>query len=453
MARQMTLVGFLQAQNCTNFVGSWRHPLAAQDFTSAEYYRRIGQALEAGKFHLGFFDDRLAMPDMFGGDHAHTVANGIRCVKMDPITILTVMGMATKYLGLGSTYSTTYFEPFHVARVFATLDLVTDGRAAWNVVTSMNDGEARNMGHASHDDHDGRYDRADEFMEVVMGHWDSWEDGSIVADRETGLFAHPDKVHRLDYRGKFFQSRGPFTVPRSAQGHPVIIQAGQSGRGTSFAARWAECVFVAYHGIEQAKRDYANLKGKVAEMGRDPEHVHVCAGVYPVVAETRAEAEDKVALIDKLPKEIDSLSLLSEVLNFDFSKQPIDEPFTQEEMDSWTGVQGMRDRMKRELGNRLPAPRDFINITRRGTFHDHPRFVGSPKDVADGLEEWFVNRACDGFVIAASHVPGAYEEFSRFVVPELQRRGLHHLDYKGPTLRENLGLARPEVGEWLKHGH
>jgi FMN-dependent oxidoreductase (nitrilotriacetate monooxygenase family) len=453
MTRQMTLVGFLQAQNCTNFVGSWRHPLADQDFTSAEYYRRVGRALEDGKFHLGFFDDRLAMPDLFGGDHAHTVANGIRCVKMDPVTILTVMGMATKYLGLGSTYSTTYYEPFHVARVFATLDLMTGGRAAWNVVTSMNDGEARNMGHKSHQEHDARYDRADEFMEVVMGHWDAWEDGAIEANRETGLFAHPDKVHRLEHKGEYFQSRGPFTVPRSVQGHPVIIQAGQSGRGIDFAARWAECLFVAYHGIGQGQRDYANLKGKVAAQGRDPEKVHVCAGVYPVVAATRAEAEDKVALIDKLPKEIDSLSLLSEVLNFDFSKQPIDKPFTQEEMDSWTGVRGMHDRMKRELGNRLPAPRDFINITRRGTFHDHPRFVGSPKDVADGMEEWFVSRACDGFVVAASHVPGAYEEFSRFVVPELQRRGLHHKDYKGPTLRENLGLDRPEVGDWREYAH
>ena len=387
--RQMALVGFLQAQNCTNFVGSWRHPQAAQDFTSAEYYRRIGRALEAGKFHLGFFDDRLAMPDLFGGDHAQVVANGIRVVKMDPLTILTVMGMATQRLGLGSTMSTTYYEPFHAARVFQTLDLMTDGRAAWNVVTSMNDGEARNMGHDSHQGHDRRYDRADEFMEVVMGHWDTWDDGAIVADRATGLFAHPEKVKRLDYKGEFFQSRGPFTVPRSAQGHPVIIQAGQSGRGTTFAARWAECVFVNYHSIEQARRDYAAFKTKVTEAGRDPEKVFVCAGVYPIVAETRAEAEDKVALIDSLPKEIDSLALLSEVLNFDFAKQPIDEPFTQEEMDSWTGVQGMRDRIKRELGNRLPTPRDFINITRRGTFHDHPRFVGTPKDVADGLEEWF----------------------------------------------------------------
>src|SRR5580698_7902297 len=433
--RQMVMVGFLQAQNCTNLVSSWRHPESREDSTSADYYKTIGRVLEEGKFHLGFFDDRLAMPDRYGNDHRHTVEHGIRCVKMDPITVLTVMGMATERLGLGATCSTTYFEPFHVARVFATLDLMTGGRAAWNVVTSMNDGEAHNMGHNSHGDHDKRYDRADEFMEVMMGHWDAWEDDAIVADRETGLFAHPDKVHRLDYHGEYFNSRGPFTVPRSAQGHPVIIQAGQSGRGTTFAARWAECVFVAYHGFEQAKRDYAAFKAKVAETGRDPEHVHICAGVYPVVAETRAEAEDKVALIDKLPKEIDSLSLLSEVLNFDFSQQPIDKPFTREQLDSWTGVRGIHDRMKRELGNRLPSPRDFINITRRGTFHDHPRFVGSPKDVADGLEDWFATRACDGYVIAASHVPGGYEEFVKYVVPELQRRGLLHKDYSGTTLR------------------
>src|ERR1700759_594240 len=255
--RQMTLVGFLQAQNCSNFVVSWRHPLASQDFTSAAYYRRIGRALEAGKFHLGFFDDRLAMPDLFGGDPAHTVTNGIRCVKMDPITILTVMGMATEQLGLGATCSTTYYEPFHVARVFQTLDLMTNGGAAWNIVTSMNDGEALNMGHAAHGDHDQRYDRADEFLEVVMGHWDSWDDDALVVDKKTGLFAHPDKIRRLDHQGAYFRSRGPFTVPRSPPGHPVLIQAGQSGRGRRFAARWAELVFVNYHSLDHARTDYA----------------------------------------------------------------------------------------------------------------------------------------------------------------------------------------------------
>ena len=177
--------------------------------------------LEEGKFDLGFFDDRLAMPDMYGGDHAHTVQHGIRCVKMDPLTVLTVMGMATERLGLGATCSTTYFEPFDLARRFQTLDLMSDGRAAWNVVTSFNDGEAMNMGRDHHLEHDLRYDMADEFMEVVLGHWDAWEDDAIVQDKATGLFAHPDKVHRLDHQGKFFKSRGPFTVPRSPQGHPV----------------------------------------------------------------------------------------------------------------------------------------------------------------------------------------------------------------------------------------
>jgi FMN-dependent oxidoreductase (nitrilotriacetate monooxygenase family) len=441
--RQMTMVAFLQAQNCTNFVGSWRHPEAMPDFTSPEYYRRLGRILEEGKFHIGFFDDRLAMPDRYGGNHEHTIENGIRCVKMDPITILTVMGMATERLGLGSTASTTYFEPFDVARKFQTLDLMTNGRAAWNVVTSMNDSEAMNMGRGVHLEHDLRYDRADEFMEVVMGHWNSWEDGAIVLNKETGQFADPKKVHRLDHKGKFFDSRGPFTVPRSPQGHPVIIQAGQSGRGRRFAARWAELVFVAYHGIENGKRDYKIMKDEVAAAGRNPEDLKITAAVYPVVAETRAEAEDMVALIDKLPKDIDKLSLLSEVLNFDFSTKGIDEPFSDEELASISGVQTMRDRVLAVSGKAHPTTRDFIDISGRGTFHDHTRMIGSVKDVADGLEQWFSERACDGFVVAASHVPGAYEDFVKLVVPELQRRGLYHKDYAGVTLRENLGLERP----------
>ncbi|MDE2007798.1 MAG: NtaA/DmoA family FMN-dependent monooxygenase, partial [Rhodospirillales bacterium] len=402
--------------------------------------------LEAGKFHLGFFDDRLAMPDRFGEDHHHTVANGIRCVKMDPVTILTVMGMATERLGLGSTYSTTYYEPFHVARVFATLDLMTGGRAAWNVVTSINDGEALNMGLAQHMAHDARYDRADEFLEVVIGHWDTWEDDALVVDKASGLFAHPDKVHRLDHAGKFFRSRGPFTVPRSPQGHPVLIQAGQSGRGLRFAARWGELMFVAYHEIARGKAEYSEFKAAVAAAGRDPAHTKLAMAVYPVVAETRAEAEDKLALLETLSRDIDRLSLLSEVLNFDFSRKGMDEAFSDEEMASITGIQGMRDRVVRRTGKKNPTVRDFMEASGRGTIHDHPVLVGSPRDVADQMEEWFSAPACDGFVIAASHVPGAYEDFVRLVVPELQRRGLHQKDYPGTTLRETLGLPRPAIG-------
>ncbi len=419
--RQITLVAFLQAQNCTNLPSSWRHPQARADAWSPDYYRHIGRVLEAGKFHLGFFDDRLSMPDRYGHDHAHTVQHGIRCVKMDAATVLTVMGMATERLGLGATYSTSYYEPFHVARLFATLDLMTQGRAAWNVVTSLNDGEAQNMGRDEVVAHDLRYDRADEFMEVVLGHWDTWEDDAIVQDKATGFFAIPEKVHRLDHEGRFFRSRGPFTVPRSAQGHPVIIQAGQSGRGRRFGARWGELIFVVYPNIEIGKRDYADFKTAVADCGRDPEHVKLTQLITTVAAATKAEAEDKRAAIEKLPLEIDALSLLSEALNFDFATKPVDEPFTDEEMAGISGLQGIRDRVVRASGKKNPTARDFIHFSGRGRLHDP--IVGGPQEIADRLEQWFVERACDGFVVAATHVPGAYEDFVRFVVPELQRRG------------------------------
>lgn len=444
--RQMTLVGFLQAQNCTQLASSWRHPESRTDTMSKDYYRRIAQILEEGKFDLGFFDDRLAMPDMYGGDHAHTVQHGIRCVKMDPLIVLTVMGMATTRLGLGATRSTTYFEPFDTARLFQTLDLMTDGRAAWNVVTSFNDGEAMNMGRDQHVEHDLRYDMADEFMEVVLGHWDSWEDDAIVQDKATGLFAHPEKVHRLDHKGRFYKSRGPFTVPRSPQGHPVIIQAGSSGRGVRFAARWAELVFTAYHSLADGKKNYAFLKEAIGKSGRDPDKVKLTNLVWTVAAETKAEAEDKWAFADSLPNETDALSLLAEVLNFDLAKKGLDEPFTDEELASMSGGHSARDLVIRVSGKKNPTVRDFMTVTRRGRARDP--FVGGPKEIADRMEEWFTERACDGFVISATHVPGTYEDFVKFVVPELQRRGLFRKDYTGRTLRDHLGLPRPEIGAW-----
>ncbi|HEY4920036.1 MAG TPA: LLM class flavin-dependent oxidoreductase [Xanthobacteraceae bacterium] len=447
--RQIIMVGFLQAQNCTNLASSWRHPASRTDSWSPEFYRHIGRVLEEGRFHLGFFDDRLSMPDMYGRDHGHTVAHGIRCVKLDAVTVLTVLGMATERLGLGATYSTSYYEPFHVARVFATLDLMTHGRAAWNVVTSLNDGEAQNMGREEAIAHDLRYDRADEFMEVVHGHWDAWEDDAIVQDKAGGLFAHPDKVHRLDYAGRYFRSRGPFTVPRSPQGHPVIIQAGASGRGKAFGARWGEVIFVVYPSIEVGKRDYADFKAAVAGFGRDPDAVKVTHLVNTVAAASKAEAEDKWAEIEKLPLEIDALSLLSEALNFDFAKKGMDEPFSDEELASMSGLQAIRDRVVAVKKN--PTARDFIRISGRGRVH-HP-IVGGPKEVADQLEQWFAAPACDGFVLSATHVPGAYEDFVRHVVPELQRRGLYRKEFAGTTLRENLGLPPPTIGAWKGASH
>jgi FMN-dependent oxidoreductase (nitrilotriacetate monooxygenase family) len=448
--RQMTLIAFLQAQNCTNLASSWRHPLSRIDTWSPDYYRHLGRVLEDGKFHLGFFDDRLSMPDMYGRNHGHTVRHGIRCVKMDAATVLMVMGMATERLGLGATYSTSYYEPFHVARLFATLDLMTEGRAAWNVVTSVNDGEAQNMGRDQVVAHDDRYDRADEFMEVVLGHWDTWEDDAIIQDRTTGVFADPGKVHRLDHKGRFFRSRGPFTVPRSSQGHPVIIQAGQSGRGKRFGAQWGELIFAIYPDIETGKRDYADFKAEVARCGRDPEHVIVTHLVNTVSAATQAEAEDKWAAIGKLPLEVDALSLLSEGLNFDFATKGMDDAFTDRELADMSGLQAIRDRVVTASGKKNPTVRDFIHISGRGRVHDP--IVGGPKEISDRLEQWLVERACDGFVVAATHVPGTYEDFVRFVIPELQRRGLFRKDYAGKTLRENLGLPIPQIAAWRRTG-
>jgi FMN-dependent oxidoreductase (nitrilotriacetate monooxygenase family) len=445
-ARQMVMVGFLQAQNCTNLPASWRHPASRTDFLSPDFYREIARILERGTFHLAFFDDRLAMPDRYGGDHAHTVEHGIRCVKLDPIVTLMTMGMATTHLGLGATCSTTYYEPFHVARMFATIDLMTQGRAAWNVVTSLNDGEALNMGRNGVMEHDLRYDRADEFMEVVLGHWDSWDDDALVLDKRSGRFADAARVRRLDHSGKFFQSRGPFTVPRSAQGHPVIIQAGQSGRGRRFAGRWGEVIFTTSPDIAFGKRAYAGLKEEAVHSGRDPDSMLLCNLVTPVCAPTRAEAEDKMALIQGLPLEIDQLSLLAEALNFDFAAKGLDEQLTDAELASFSGLHTIRDRVLGLSGKTNPTVREFMQLSHRGRPDD--AIVGGPRDVADRLEELFTEPVCDGFVVAATYVPGGYADFVDYVVPELQRRGLYHRDYAGVTLRDNLGLPRPAVGAW-----
>ena len=445
--REMALVAFLQAQNCSNYVYSWRHPAAMTDFLTPEYYQRIARTLEDGKFDLAFFDDRLAMPDRYGDDFVEAVAHGIRTVKMDLVPVMAMMGAVTSRIGIGGTYSTTYHEPFHVARVFATLDLMLKGRAAWNVVTSLNDSEAANMGQAETLPHDLRYDRADEFMEVVCGHWDTWEDDAILGDKD-GFFADASKVHRLDHRGSWFKSRGPFTVPRSPQGHPVIIQAGQSGRGRAFAARWSELVFALYPNLTFAQRFYRDFKNHVAELGRDPALVKVCPLVVVITGETQAVAEKKLEIIETLPKPIDGIVLLSEVLNFDFASKELDEPFSDEELQSISGLQAIRDHVVGTSGKRNPTVRDFVNFSNRGNLREHPLFAGSPQEVADGLEEWFEEEGCDGFVIAATHVPGAYEDFVRLVVPELQKRGLFRKDYTGTTLRDHLGLPKPAIGSW-----
>lgn len=444
--REMALVAFMQAQNCSNYPGSWRHAGSADDYLSPRYYQRIARVLEEGKFHMAFFDDRLAMPDTYGDDYRETVKHGIRAVKLDLPSILSVMGVATQRLGLGATYSTTYYEPFHVARVFGTLDHLTAGRAAWNIVTSFNDSEAANFGQEQHLEHDLRYDRADEFVEVVVGHWNSWDADAVIADRAGRVFADPGKVRRLDHRGKWFRSRGPFTIPPSPQQHPVLMQAGQSGRGRAFAAKWAELVFAFYPNQKVGKKLYDEFKSEIAATGRDPSTVKVAPAFYAIVGETRALAEEKRAYIDQLKHPSDALVLLSEIFNFDLATKPLDEAFSDAELESINGIKASRDRVTRLGGNPNPTVSDFVKHSGRGTIDEIPVFCGTGKDVADQMEAWFRDGCCDGFVLAATHMPGAYEDFVRLVVPELQRRGLAQREYKGTTLRENLGLPPPRFG-------
>ena len=445
-SRQMTLVAFLQAQNCTNYAGSWRHSASMTDYLSPEYYQRVARTLEDGKFDMAFFDDRLAMPDVYGNSHRDTVKYGVRAIKLDPSAVLMAMAMATSRLGLGATYSTTYYEPFHVARLYATLDLMTKGRVAWNVVTSMNDSEAANFGHSEHLEHDLRYDRADEFMEVVMGHWDTWQDDAIIADKASEIFADPDKVNRLDHKGQYFNSRGPLTVPRSPQGHPVILQAGQSGRGLAFAARWAEVVFCKYPTLEGGKKQYQALKEGVAKAGRDPDSLKIAPELKIIVAETESQAREQRDYIASLSRPIDGLTMMGETLNIDFSGRPYEQPFTDEELAamSW---QSLRDKVVQVSGKKNPSVKDFVEASGRGTLNDGPVFCGTPVQVADQMEEWFKS-ACDGFVLSGTTVPGTYEDIVRLVIPELQKRGLFRKEYADTTLRGNLGLGKPRAGDW-----
>ena len=440
--RQMSLVGFLQAGNATVYAGSWRHPATEHGFLTPGYYQKIGRTLEDGCFDLMFFDDRLAMPGIYGGSVADAVRYGARPVKLDLSVVLGVVAAATRSIGLGATYSTTYYSPFHIARTFATLDHLTGGRAAWNVVTSVNDSEAQNFGFDEHIPHDERYDRADEFLEATAGLWDTWEDDALVLDRETPLFADPDKVHELDFQGRWYRTRGPLTVPRSPQGRPVLLQAGSSGRGRDFAARWAELIFTGDPGIEIARNHYKDQKDRIAERGRDPESVKMLPMAYTVVGETRAHAEEREQrFLHDFVHPMASLTLLSELMNHDFSGMALDAPITDDLIQSVSGIRGLVQNIKAHIGRDTVTLADLAG--HRATLLQGPRFVGTGPDVADQMLEWFDTGACDGFVIAATHSPGAYEDVVRLVVPELQRRGVFRDRYAGATLRDHLGLPRP----------
>ncbi len=438
---ELALIAFLQAQNCSNYVGSWRHPASMADFTTANYFQRIARTLEDARFDMAFFDDRLAMPEIYGHSADLAVEWGIRSVKMDPSAVLMAMAMATSHLGLGATYSTTYYEPYHVARLFATMDQMSGGRTAWNIVTSLNDSEASNFGRKLHLGHDERYDRADEFVDIVTQLWTSWDPDALILDKVTGRFADPAKVHRTEHKGQFFDVSGTFTVPQSPQGHPVLLQAGSSGRGMAFAGRWAEVVFTGFKHKAAGVAIYNSIKQAAADAGRDPDLVKVTPAVGILVGETPELVAQKEQLLRNLAKPQDGLALLCEVLNVDFSDRPLDQPFTNEELEamSW---QGLRNGVLKASGKANPTVADFVHFSGRGTIDEAPMLKGTPEEVADQMEDWF-GECCDGFVVAAGSVPGTYEDLARLVVPILQRRGLLRREYTGTTLRDHLGLPRP----------
>ncbi|MEU6129560.1 NtaA/DmoA family FMN-dependent monooxygenase [Saccharopolyspora sp. NPDC047091] len=436
--RSMALIAFLQAQNCSNYVGSWRAPGSASDFLTADYFTRIARTLEDGGFDLAFFDDRLAMPDIYRGDHELAVRHGIRSVKMDPTVVMLAMAMATRHLGVAATYSTTYYEPFHIARHFATADLMTGGRTGWNIVTSLNDSEAANFGRTEHLDHDLRYERADEFVDIVTRMWDTWEPDALLVDKRSGEFADPAKVHRLDHDGRFFTSHGTFPVPRSPQGRPVLLQAGASGRGQEFAARWADVIFTHFANVESGSRTYTRLRQGIADAGRDPDSVVIAPLINVVTAETPELVRRKQEMLEGLARDEDGLALLCEALNTDFGARPYEEPFTAAELRAMS-YQGLRDRVITLSGKENPSVRDFVEFSGRGRLREAEIVSGTPEVVADRLEE--LHGTCgDGFVLAAASVPGSYDDFSRLVTPELRRRGLVRPDYAATTLRGNLGL-------------
>jgi FMN-dependent oxidoreductase (nitrilotriacetate monooxygenase family) len=437
----MTLVGFMQAGNATVYAGSWRYPGTEHGFLDASYYQKLGRTLEDGCFDMLFFDDRLAMPGIYGGSVAEAVRTGARPVKLDLSIVIATVAAATRHIGLGATYSTTYYPPFHIARTFGTLDHLSGGRAAWNVVTSVNDSEAQNFGVDEVLAHDKRYDRADEFMEAIVGLWDSWDDDALVLDREAGYFADPDKVHTLDFKGDWFDVKGPLTVPRSPQGRPVFLQAGSSGRGRDFAARWAEVIFMGDPDIDVARAHYADQKARVTAAGRSADAVKMVPMIYTVIGESTAHAQEREQMfLNDLVDPMASLTLLSELMNHDFSGLALDTPITDEFIENVQGIRGLVQNLRQHIGDDITLA-DLAG--HRATLLQGPRFVGTATEVADQMEEWVDTDACDGFVIAATHTPGAYEDVVRLVVPELQRRGRFRDRYTGTTLRENLGLDRP----------
>ena len=417
---------------------AWRHPDVPADGTLRfEHYARSAQLAEHGKCDLIFFADGIGLRerDIPRGSLARS---GYEIVEMEPLTLLPALAVVTKHIGLVTTASTTYNEPFNMARKFATLDLISNGRAGWNVVTSWSEAEARNFNREQHVDYNTRYARAAEFVEVVKGLWDSWEEDAFRFDKQSGSFFDEGKMHVLDHKGKFFTVRGPLNVARPPQGHPVIVQAGASEHGRELAAATADLVYAVHPTREAARAFYADVKGRLGRYGRDEDDLKILPALRPVVGRTAAEAQAKFNQLQELLHPLVGLARLNHTFG-DLSGYPLDGPVPLDKLGP-AELRSISAQLLERVKRQNPTIRELYGeVAGRGGFC----VIGTAADIADVMQDWFAHDACDGFNITPTHLPGGCQDFVEMVTPELQRRGLFRTEYEGTTLRENLGLKRP----------
>lgn len=436
MKRQMHLNLFIHSRG--HHEAAWRHPAASRrSLSDIHYYQDLAQQAEAGLLDSIFFADQLAI----GAD----IAYGPRTL-LEPITILAALSVSTSRIGLIATASTTYTEPFNLARQFASLDHMSCGRIGWNIVTSWMALAARNYGDTTQVSHAERYDRAEEFMTVVKGLWDSWADDAVLDDRDTGCYTDPDRIRPINHDGTYYHVAGPLNIPRCPQGQPVLVQAGSSDRGRGFAARHAEAIFTAQLEKTTAQEFYADIKSRAEAAGRDPDQVLVLPGLSPLIAATEAEAKRlSEELFELTNPDAGRKRLSNRFGGYDFSHLPLDKPLTPEDFPDPSAVEAARSRTEVILGlvrHKKPTLRQLLGILAGARGHN--TMAGTPEQIADFMTEWFNDSAADGFNIMPPLLPVMLEVFIADVIPLLQRRGLFRTAYEGKTLRDHYGLTMPE---------
>lgn len=416
---------------------AWRYPGGTPDANfNLKALVTYAQALERGKFDAFFMADHLAVLNM----PMEALKRSATVTSFDPLTLLPALAMATKHLGLIATASTTFEPAYTIARRFASLDHISEGRAGWNLVTTANPDAALNFGMDDQMPHAERYARAREFFDVVTGLWDSWADDAFVRDVENGLYFDPARLHVLDHKGKYLKVRGPLNIARPVQGWPVVVQAGASDAGRQLAAETAEMVFAAGGPIADARAFYADVKGRAKKIGRNPDHIKILPGAFVVVGDTLDEAKEKRARLDGLVNYDSSIAAVSMALGVDARKFDPDKPLPDDIPETEASKSG-RERVI-QLGKRENLT--VRQIAGRLGGYGGLGMLGTPAMIADQMEEWLLTEACDGFNVMFPYLPGGLDDFVDKVVPELQRRGLFRTEYEGTTLRENLGLPRPE---------